>query len=114
MVTPSKMCQQHLLGEHVETHMLAGTMRRGISLQGYYDNGLVDLQVLEQRHDALAAEMVRRGMNHKSPWDLDVKQWLADNPQPKHGVPRKASRAELIRRCPACAANFGEPHATVP
>lgn len=104
MVPPRMMCQQHLLGEHVETHMLAGTMRKGISLQGYYDNGLVDLKVLAQRHEALAAEMTRRGMNHKSPWTLDVEQWLKDHPQPKHSVPRAASRAELIRRCPDCAA----------
>lgn len=104
MVPPRKMCQQHLLGEHVETHMLAGTMRKGISLQGYYDNGLVDLHALEARHDALAAEMRRRGMNHQSPWTLDVEQWLREHPQPKHSVPREASRAELIRRCPECAA----------
>lgn len=108
MVPPSKMCQQHLLGEHVETHMLAGTMRKGISLQGYFDNNLVDLKVLQVRHNALAREMVRRGMNHNSPWELNVKQWLKDNPQPKHSVPREASRAELMRRCEKCALLLGK------
>ena len=47
MVPPSKMCRQHLLGEHVEIHMLVGTMRKGKSMQGFYDNRLVDLKLLD-------------------------------------------------------------------
>jgi hypothetical protein len=29
MVTPSRMCRKHLLGEHVEGHMLAACLRLG-------------------------------------------------------------------------------------
>jgi hypothetical protein len=61
------MCRQHLLGEHVECHMIAGCISKGFSLSGYIEGGLVDLSRLSARHDALAREMSSRGYAHKSP-----------------------------------------------
>lgn len=29
LVPPSHMCRKHLLGEHVELHMLLGTLKKG-------------------------------------------------------------------------------------
>ena len=66
-VSPRLMCDQHLLGEHAEMHMFVGTIRHGISLAGYITGGLVETHRIVQRHDQLAAEMARRGMNHRSP-----------------------------------------------
>lgn len=66
-VAPELLCRKHLLGEHVEMHMFIGTLRKGISVRGYVDTGLVELQNIVKRHDELAAEMVSRGYNHFSP-----------------------------------------------
>ena len=32
LVPPSHMCRKHLLGEHVELHMLLGTLKKGKSI----------------------------------------------------------------------------------
>lgn len=70
MVDPKKMCRQHLLGEHVECHMFAGTLRRGISLQGYFDHNCFEPKSLFTRHEALAGEMKKRGFRHTSPLEV--------------------------------------------
>lgn len=66
-IDPSRLCRQHLLGEHVELHMMVGSLNKGISMEGYYTKGLVDTDQIEARHEALVAEMTVRGMRHKSP-----------------------------------------------
>lgn len=33
-INPRYMCRKHLLGEHVETHMLVGSLRKEKSVQG--------------------------------------------------------------------------------
>lgn len=97
MLPPEIMCRKHLLGEHVEMHMLVGTLRKGISTQGYVDNQLVELDKIRERHDALVAEMEIRGYNHKSP--------LPEIP-PIVGeigiVDRQENLREICRRCPDC------------
>lgn len=95
-VDPRVMCTKHLLGEHVEMHMFVGTIRRGISMQGYIDNGLVETERIKARHDELAAEMLRRGMKHQSPMIDEVV--IADGV-----VDVEANLRELARRCPECA-----------
>ena len=69
-VNPEGMCNQHLLGEHVECHMFVGTLNQGKSVKGYLQNGLLEIHNIKKRHDELSREMKRRGMNHKSklPW----------------------------------------------
>lgn len=67
LVRPDLMCNQHLLGEHVELHMLVGSINKGISIKGYIDKGLVEIPLVRQRHKELEDEMIRRGMNHQSP-----------------------------------------------
>jgi len=94
-VEPSLLCQQHLLGEHVEMHMFVGTIRKGISIQGYIDKGLVDPAKIKQRHEELSAEMVFRGMNHNSPL-------LSFRKKPACEIDALGNKKELHRRCPAC------------
>jgi hypothetical protein len=98
-VNPKVLCQKHLLGEHVETHMFVGTIRKGISIQGYIDKGLVNPARIIERHDLLAKEMTRRGMNHKSPIPL-IKL------PPEKPIAVKHSLRELKRRCPDCQARI--------
>jgi Pyrimidine dimer DNA glycosylase len=95
MVDPRRMCRKHLLGEHVELHMLVGTLRRGRSIAGFLAKRLVEPRSIERRHTALASEMVRRGYRHASP--------LQQPPRaPRGTVDRAVSAVELARRCPAC------------
>lgn len=101
MVDPKMMCNKHLLGEHVETHMLEGSIRMGKSVEGFIKNGLVNLDHLKHRHDCLAAEMENRGMNHKSPLIPSALQTGGE-------VDQVASLMELGRRCPACRERIKE------
>ncbi len=66
-VNPKVLCNQHLLGEHCEMHMFAGSILAKIKLHGYVTGNLLAGQFLQQRHDLLATELIRRGGNHKSP-----------------------------------------------
>lgn len=96
MVPPETMCNRHLLGEHVETHMLAGSLRCGRSIQGFLDKGLLEPAVLQQRHDVLAREMRRRGMQHASPLEADTACYRTGY------VDVQQADLELRRRCPDC------------
>lgn len=94
-VSPQVMCRKHLLGEHVEMHMFAGAIAKGKSIAGFIENGLVDTAKIAMRHDALAAEMKRRGYQHKSP----LKQ---PNVGVYWSVDQAANVTELARRCEDC------------
>ena len=97
MVDPRVMCRKHLLGEHVELHMLVASMRHGISLQGFFDNQLIETHNVKRRHEQLVNEMKRRGFQHASP--------LTNIPRRRAGrVDRRANLLELARRCAHCRA----------
>lgn len=103
MVDPSILCTNHLLGEHLECHMFAGTMRKGISLAGYVQNNLVELKSLSSRHDALVAEMENRGMRHHSPLEVpkEILNWyIAVSGDAV--VNKNRSLGDLLDRCPKC------------
>src|ERR1700758_1985060 len=104
MTDVTKMCRQHLLGEHVEHHMFVGAINKGIDVTGYATRGLLELINLQDRHAAIAAEMIRRGYNHHSPLPLLMK--TDELPyQVRHSRldPIKSTQ-DLITRCPECAA----------
>ena len=71
MVSPKIMCRKHLLGEHVECHMLLSVLRIGNSIKGYIRNNCVEPHSIKIRHDQLAQEMINRKYNHKSPMVLN-------------------------------------------
>lgn len=97
MVNPKQMCSRHLLGEHVEIHMLVSTLQRKRSIAGFIAKGLLEVHSIRQRHEALVAEMVRRGMQHRSPLPTIrlVRMGRVD---------RASSLRELARRCAQCKA----------
>lgn len=95
-VDPSMLCRNHLLGEHVETHMFAGTIKKGISVKGYISRGLLNSK-LKERHDLLAEEMCKRGMCHNSSLDFDICFECEDLINPI------TNEEELKRRCPHCS-----------
>ena len=100
MVNPELMCRKHLLGEHVEVHMMVGSLRRGRSIAGHLDRGQLEPRAAKSRHRALTVEMRSRGYRHVSPLPghgrLTVKQQTAK-------VDAAWSLAELRRRCAECA-----------
>ena len=97
LVDPKKMCRKHLLGEHVELHMLVSSIKRGISLQGFVDNKLIDTTKIQARHEELAEEITRRGYSHKSPLQYEDKIRVGVGI-----VDPAVSMKELHRRCPDC------------
>ena len=69
----SMLCRQHLLGEHRELHGLWNVITLGKT--GYREHPetkrwIGQLAALYSRHEALVAEMHRRGYRHKTPLDL--------------------------------------------
>jgi len=94
---PNCLCRQHLLGEHGELHSHRHVFVRGYRIAGR--RGQIDPLRMKIRHDALAAEMIRRGYKHNSPYTLpdlsaygDLSDWTLD----------KADTAALLLRCPDC------------
>lgn len=101
-ISPKKLCRQHLLGEHVECHMFAGTLRKKISVQGYIDGGLFIPSLLPKRHELIAEEMHRRGMCHNSPLQMPSLTDAQKNVKLTLSMVRK-SRKDLFTRCKECA-----------
>lgn len=94
-INPEKMCNQHLLGEHVECHMFVGTLNKNRSVQGYLDKGLLEIHNLRKRHDLLSLEMKKRGMKHKS-------KLPSYKIVPLGKINSKKNQIELNRRCKEC------------
>lgn len=101
MIDPRKMCNKHLLGEHVETHMFAGTLRLKKSLQGYIEKGLFEYKSLLSRHAALAAELERRNFQHHSPLEMNWDPLVSPGIEQSHVDPVK-SENDLMARCEMC------------
>lgn len=95
MVDPRKMCDQHLLGEHVELHMLVGTLVRKKSVAGFVANKLIEVHNIRRRHAQLVIEMTRRGMKHQSPLPTFRARKLGK-------VNPRLNLVELARRCRKC------------
>jgi Pyrimidine dimer DNA glycosylase len=71
-VDPARLCRGHLLGEHREIHAVWTILTE--SRSGYARHPEVrrwdgKLAALFVRHEAVAAEMARRGYGHSSPLD---------------------------------------------
>ena len=103
MVNPKKMCRKHLLGEHVELHMLVGTLQRRKRVDGFVANGLIEPAAVRERHAALVREMERRGYRHQSPLPFHLaalRRYAAAIRSARVSV--RKSRADLRERCKEC------------
>lgn len=94
-LNPKFLCNQHLLGEHLEVHMFINAVKTKKRILGYINNGLVEVHNLVKRHEELAQEMKRRGFNHKSPI-RKVKLYKAGR------VDVNRSVKDLRKRCEDC------------
>lgn len=94
----NKMCDRHLLGEHVETHMMVGCLNKGKSVQGYINKGLIEIHNVKNRHEELAREMKSRGFTHKSKLPEYQKIKLGQ-------ININKNKLELRNRCKECKKN---------
>lgn len=98
-INPGLLCRKHLLGEHLEMHMFAGTISKGISIEGYIKGGLVNPFMITLRHDLLAEEMKKRNYNHLS--DIDFSSYQL----PLIPIDIRRNRKDLRTRCIECKKN---------
>jgi len=83
------------MGEHVELHMLVGSINKGRSIQGFIDKGLVEPQNIKKRHEQLVKEILKRGYKHNSPLP-EFETYIVGS------VNKQKSYRELMRRCEKC------------
>lgn len=111
MVNPKFMCRKHLLGEHNEIGMFAGSLRKKIRIDGYIRNNLLEPTSLLQRHNQLADEMIQRGYNHNSPmYNIDYDKLISYLPYEHriYIVNSDKSMLDLFHRCEECKKRFLE------
>ena len=61
-VPPELMCNQHLLGEHVELHMMIGQLEKGNTgvLKGHAKHKQVIIEEIPRRHDEIVEELINK------------------------------------------------------
>jgi hypothetical protein len=105
---PKIMCQKHLCGEHLETHMFLGSLKKRKKIDGYIKNNLFEPRSLYQRHKDLADEMIKRGYNHKTDIREEECGCVLDLPVEKQywEIDKEKSLKDLLKRCPECNKRF--------
>lgn len=109
-VDPQLMCKNHLLGAHVETHMIVSSVNMGKTLTGFLEGKLIEVGSVIVEHDLIVQEMERRGFNHSSPLPPD--EMINDTQlyymlQHFGGtVDRVSNFYELGRRCDRCRVKY--------
>lgn len=108
LVDPKIMCRKHLLGEHVELHMLVGTIRKNKSITGYIEKDLIQPNMIRARHYDLVIEMEDRGYKHKSRLPIFIETLVHNYPHKEvyHELNIQKSLQELVRRCPDCRKRY--------
>ncbi len=103
MVDPKIMCRKHLLGEHVELHMIVGHMKKRRSIKGFIRHNCIEPLAIAQRHEELVKEMVIRGYDHKSVLDVpeNLLEYLTAI-EKRVRVSVESSVEDLITRCADC------------
>ena len=102
MVNPEIMCSKHLLGEHGEIHKHKHVFVKQHSIKGRITPEVqIEPELMKERHDQLAKEMLRRGYNHSSPYEQPDLSYLS--PVMRYAnVDRRESLHILLSRCPKC------------
>ena len=101
MCDPRILCRQHLLGEHGELHKFRHSFVRHHSIDKRIEFGQIEPMSMAARHDALATEMLARGMNHSSPYQQPNLDHLPEH-QRNYKVNVDVAIVDLVHRCPNC------------
>lgn len=79
-ISPTLLCDKHLLGEHGELHKHRHNFVKHHSITGRISPVVqIEPDNMGKRHDVLAVEMVRRGFKHQSPYIQPSLDHLPDN-----------------------------------
>jgi hypothetical protein len=79
------------------------TFKKGCRMDGYIKNNLLEPLSLKSRHDELVQEMLARGYNHNSPFQME-NELLYNLPSDhlNRVIDSVNSLKELLNRCPEC------------
>lgn len=102
MVDTKILCKKHLLGEHGEIHKHRHNFVKTHRIDGrIFPQVQIEPMSMKSRHDELAKEMLCRGMNHNSPYEMPDLSYLPDTHRFAK-VDVKLSLNDLLNRCPEC------------
>lgn len=100
MIDPKLLCRKHLLGEHGEIHKHRHNFVKQHNMSGR--KGQIFPRLMQQRHDELAIEMLRRGYRHESPYTQPGVEYLPEDVlNSKPGI--NANMIDISNRCTDCA-----------
>ena len=106
MVNPKLLCRKHLLGEHGEIHKHRHNFVKQHSISKRVSPVVqIEPVSMKWRHDELAAEMLRRGFNHHSPFEQPDISYLPEVER-NAKVNLSISYDDLRERCPECTKNM--------
>ena len=108
MIAPQLLCGKHLIGEHGEIHK----HRHNFVKQHKISNRIfpivqIEPSSMESRHDELAAEMIRIGYNHQSPFKQPDISYLPKSER-EAIVDLANSMTDLKTRCPECCKRIND------
>ena len=102
MLEPGCLCNRHLLGEHGELHKHMHCFSKRHRMTGrIFPITLIEPKSIKLRHEALAKEMVLRGMRHCSPLQQPDISYLPEAEQSAR-VNINVSMSDLYARCNLC------------
>jgi hypothetical protein len=94
------------MGEHGELHKHRNSFVKKRSITGrIFPKVQIEPMAMQSRHDALATEMLRRGYNHKSPYEPPDLSYLPETER-LAVVDRNQSLIDLKKRCYYCKKNI--------
>jgi hypothetical protein len=101
MLNPELPCNRHLLGEHAELHKFKPSFEKKHNMKTRIERRQIFPSVMKERHDRIAEEMTRRGMNHNSPYTMpDISYIGIMNELTGHDIENNIK--DLCGRCPEC------------
>ena len=108
MIDPRLMCRKHLLGEHSELHKFRPSFMKHNRIDGRMKPVVqIEPSAMGARHEALVAEMLRRGYRHDSPYTMPDISYLPLE-YLKARVDMNEAILDLSNRCEECAARIDE------
>lgn len=102
MIDVRLLCKNHLLGEHGEIHKHKHVFEKKWKINGRIKPFIAIVpQDMKIRHDELVGEMIRRGYNHKSPYEMPDISYLPEEYK-NVKIDLSYNLLDLITRCLEC------------
>ena len=106
MIDPKFLCRKHLLGEHGEIHKHKHNFVKKHNITGrIVPNVQIEPLSMLNRHDSLVKEMLQRGYNHNSIYEMPDVSYLPIELRTAK-VDIEKSIDDLSERCVECRNNL--------